>query len=66
MTEWYFHFDPSEFTKAMEVQEALLCPDTKKPQEPVTAVKEPKTKAGRRGSVLPFPAKETGKKRKQA
>jgi integrase len=30
MTEWYNHFDPSDFVKALEVQEALL-----HPQKPV-------------------------------
>jgi len=31
MTEWYSHFDPTEFVKAMEVQKALLHPQ--KPAE---------------------------------
>jgi hypothetical protein len=26
MTEWYNHFDPADFVKALEVQEALLHP----------------------------------------
>ncbi|MDR1315662.1 MAG: tyrosine-type recombinase/integrase [Spirochaetales bacterium] len=29
MTEWYCHFDPSEFAKAKEVQENLLLPEVK-------------------------------------
>jgi integrase len=49
MTEWYCHFDPADFVKAKEVQEALLQPEKAKPQNNET----------RRSAVLPFPAKET-------
>jgi hypothetical protein len=59
MTDWYNHFDPSEFIKAKEVQEALLRGEKGKPQE--TA--ETANKAGR---VLPFPAQVGTKKRKRA
>jgi integrase len=27
MTDWYCHFDPAEFGKAMKIQETLLKPD---------------------------------------
>jgi len=69
MTEWYCHFDPTEFAKAKEVQEALLRPAQKK------AVKEEKAAVKTSGNkdkavkVIPFPEKKTKqpeKKRKQA
>ena len=66
MTDWYNHFDPTEFAKAMEVQEALLSPAAKK------AVKETKAGGGKDDDkkVIPFPKKksikQSGKKRKQA
>jgi hypothetical protein len=67
MTEWYCHFDPTEFAKAKEVQEALLRPDRKKAAEPIEGVKA--------GRVLSFPHndnketpqnKDLDKKQKQA
>ena len=63
MTDWYCHFDPTEFVRAKEVQEALLRND--KPKKDVK-------KAGKMNSaVLPFPSRETEKQetekiRKQA
>jgi integrase len=79
MTEWYCHFDPSEFAKAKQVQETLLQADGKKPLEAAieTVVKPEKVNAEateaaiadktvRRGAVLSFPAQESGKKRKRA
>jgi hypothetical protein len=62
MTEWYCHFDPAEFGKAKEVQAALLTPEGAKKEEKPKAA----SGAGRRGSVIAFPAKEDQKKRKQA
>jgi hypothetical protein len=58
MTEMYFHFEPGDFKKAMEVQEALL--------EPITA---PKAEISSQNvTVLPFPInqKEPDELRKQA
>jgi integrase len=60
MTDWYNHFDPSEFMKAKQVQELLLQPEGKKP---VAAVAETADKVGR---ALPFPAHERAKKQKRA
>ena len=59
MTEMYCHFDPSEFAKAKQVQDALLQPENKKPE------KEPDG-AGKGDKVLAFPAKENELERKQA
>jgi len=70
MTEWYSHFDPTEFAKAVEVQEGLL--SLEKPVEKTSAESEKKqaeSKEKQRVNVLPFPAKKnerTGKQRKQA
>jgi len=70
MTEWYNHFDPSEFAKAVEVQEGLLSLE-----EPVkeagteSGKKQTENKEGQRASVLPFRTRKTveaGKERKQA
>jgi integrase len=61
MTEWHNHFDPAEFAKALAVQEALLTPETEKPQEATAANGDE-----RRINVFSFPAPETGLERKQA
>jgi hypothetical protein len=71
MTEWYFHFDAADFVQAKQVQEALLNPDTKKPLEsgivsPETATTKQDAASGKPGRVLPFPARENAKRRKQA
>jgi integrase len=69
MTEWYLHFDPSEFAKAKQVQEDLLRPENEKPGESGAATPERAAgKAVRRhgGAVLPFPAQEGVKNRKGA
>ena len=69
MTDWYNHFDPTEFSKAREVQEALLSPvqrSTVKRNETGTKITGTKSKTEK---VIPFPEKKTGqaeKKRKQA
>jgi integrase len=46
MTDWYCHFDPAEFGKAMKIQENLLKPDRN-------------TVAGQAEKVLAFKARET-------
>jgi hypothetical protein len=58
MTDRYAHFEPSDFIKAKEVQEALLLPVTA--QEAETA--------GQNVTVLAFPVKqnELDELRKQA
>jgi integrase len=66
MTEWYCHFNPSEFAKAKEVQEALLQPDLNRPKGSEKATADTKNKAGRRSAVLSFPAGEPAEQRKQA
>ncbi|GHU69016.1 hypothetical protein FACS189450_01050 [Spirochaetia bacterium] len=76
MTEWYLHFDASEFVKAKQVQEDLLSPDVKKPVKskaaaPEKAAKGGKTRgnkaaAGKAGRVLPFPGQEDITKQKRA
>jgi integrase len=76
MTEWYLHFDPSEFAKAKQVQEDLLRPESKKPGKetgtrknetiPGGKGKGGETAVQKAGRVLPFPAKESVKKRKRA
>jgi integrase len=71
MTEWYFHFDATDFVKAKQVQEALLKPDTGKPIESgivssETAAAKQDAASGKPGRVLPFPARENVKRRKQA
>ncbi|GHT69235.1 hypothetical protein FACS1894110_18300 [Spirochaetia bacterium] len=76
MTEWYLHFDASEFVKAKQVQEDLLSPDVKKPVKskaaaPEKAAKGGKTKgskaaSGKTGRVPPFPGQEDTKKQKRA
>jgi integrase len=43
MTEWYNHFDPTEFAKAKAVQEALLEPEPKKPETQAAATAGEKT-----------------------
>jgi integrase len=70
MTDWYNHFDPSEFIKAKEVQEALLQPEGKKPGTVKGRAKgsgtgEKSEASGKAGRVLPFPAQEN-KKQKRA
>jgi integrase len=71
MTDWYNHFDPTEFIKAKQVQEALLQPEGKKPetvkQNPKGSGKAEKPEtADKAGRVLPFPAQESAKKQKRA
>jgi integrase len=69
MTEWYLHFDPSEFAKAKQVQESLLQPESEKAggSGAVTPEGAAVGKAVQRGgAVLPFPAQKTNKKRKRA
>ena len=75
MTEWYLHFDPSEFAKAKQVQETLLLPENEKPGGSGTATPERKPESGKKGEgaaankagrVLSFPAQKANKKRKQA
>ena len=75
MTEWYCHFDPSEFAKAKQVQETLLRPESEKSGESGAAAPEGKAESGKEsgeaainkaGRVLPFPAQKTNKKRKRA
>ena len=62
MTESYLHFDSSDFVKAREVQDDLLRPVEKKPQEQAAA-----SEAQPRLTVLPFPMRETTEReRKQA
>ncbi len=56
MTELYNHFDPTEFVKVREVQDALLLPETAQPSD----------NAGRAGPVLAFPVRESEPQRKQA
>jgi len=56
MTELYNHFDPTEFVKVREVQDALLLPETAQPSD----------NAGRAGPVLAFPVRENEPERKQA
>jgi integrase len=63
MTDWYNHFDPTEFIKAKEVQEALLRAGSGKAQE--TASANTGT-GGKAAVVLPFPAQENAKKQKRA
>jgi hypothetical protein len=46
MTDWYCHFDPAEFGKAMKIQETLLKPDSNAAN-------------GQTEKILPFRAKET-------
>jgi integrase len=59
MTERYTHFDPLEFVKAKEIQEALLRPVQEKPQ---TA-----ERTERHFNVFPFPVvNEPPRERKQA
>jgi integrase len=65
MTEWYCHFDPSEFAKAKAVQESLLRPETGRPGEG-GAVASERAAANKAGRVMAFPAQETNKKRKRA
>ncbi|MDR0759626.1 MAG: site-specific integrase [Treponema sp.] len=65
MTEWYCHFDPSEFAKAKQVQEDLLRPEGKEPDKD-GAVTPDRAATGKAGRVLPFPAQKTNKKRKGA
>ena len=69
MTEWYLHFDPTEFAKAKEVQEALLCPENKKPDKAAPKAKPIRTNGTKaKVKVLPFPEpeRETARKRKHA
>jgi integrase len=76
MTEWYLHFDPSEFAKAKQVQEDLLRPESKQPGKesgagetktvPSCNGKGGEAAAQKAGRVLPFPAKQSVKKRKRA
>jgi integrase len=80
MTEWYNHFDPAEFAKAKEVQEALLRPESQKafdamPEKAATAKAETGAagkaalylpRAAGSSAVLPFPVQENVKKRKRA
>jgi integrase len=66
MTEWYCHFDPTEFGKAKEVQEALLRPEPKKPHKPETSESPTSNNDEKSGNVLTFPVNETEKKLKQA
>jgi integrase len=70
MTDWYSHFDPTEFGKAMAVQEALLSPAKKKAGKEKTVKNKNATGKDKVGKVIPFPekekAKQTEKKRKQA
>ena len=63
MTDWYNHFDPSEFMKAKQVQETLLRPEKSKPQETASDRAGTTDKAGR---VLPFPAHEDNKQQQRA
>ena len=67
MTEWYCHFDPSEFEKARDVQENLLQPDP--PQPPLTgnAIQQgQKTEGASENKILAWPVQGTGQGRKQA
>jgi integrase len=66
MTDWYNHFDPSEFMKAKQVQESLLQPEGKKPIAAVTERAEEPGTADTAGRVLPFPAHGIAKKQKRA
>jgi integrase len=64
MTEWYCHFDATEFAKAKSVQEALLEPEPKKPQEQAAATAGEKTDTAQiadkpeKHCVLQFPVKQ--------
>ena len=67
MTEWYCHFDPSEFEKARDVQENLLQPDP--PQPPLTgnAIQQgQKTEGASENKILAWPVQGTRQGRKQA
>jgi integrase len=66
MTTLYAHFEPSDFGKAREVQEALLQPISANAVEKLQGQAD--STAERRLTVLPFPtARETGiQERKQA
>jgi integrase len=67
MTEWYCHFNPSEFAQARRVQEDLLSPEKKKP---AGSAKTEGTETGKKGSAagrtLSFPEQKNIKKRKRA
>jgi len=72
MTEYYCHFDPTEFAKAKEVQAALLSPPKRKAANGAAGKKGNAKTAGGKGKavkVIPFPDKKSkpaAKKRKQA
>jgi integrase len=72
MTEWYNHFDPSEFMRAKQVQEFLLKPVESIPDSVKSLDHNPGTMTvegeplGTEERVLPFPVHENAKKRKGA
>jgi integrase len=63
MTEWYNHFDASEFAKAKSVQMSLLEPVNAKQ---IKSVKSAKSTGAGRGNVIKFRKDDKLKKRKQA
>jgi hypothetical protein len=64
MTEWYCHFDASEFAKAKSVQASLLEPDSGKQIKSGKSAKS--TESGRRGNVIKFNKNQPVKKSKRA
>jgi hypothetical protein len=62
MTEWYSHFNPTEFAQARQVQEDLLSPE----RRVVTAVEGLGGNDAQPGLVLPFPKQGSVRKRRQA
>jgi integrase len=71
MTEWYLHFEPSEFAQARRVQEALLSPEKIKSKE-AAGGKAGKTAGGKAAGgkggakTLSFPKRDGARKRKGA
>jgi hypothetical protein len=49
MTDWYSHFDPSEFAKAREVQENLLRPEA---AENTASGRKPEKKTAKAGNRI--------------
>jgi hypothetical protein len=69
MTEWYSHFDARQLADVMEAQQVIT--GGRKPGKTgettgKTGTVQQTAAAGKAGRVVPFPAQENMKKRKQA
>ncbi|MDR2741916.1 MAG: site-specific integrase [Treponema sp.] len=64
MTEWYTHFDPTEFVQAKQVQESLLSPEGLKPKKAVTNATPKEGRTGEAGAkkILPFSGRKRNSK----